>query len=248
MIAVSSPYMYRLRINVPGMVKLCNARGVHLERADRGYMAHVAISEVFGDMTPSVFSVRSEDRNGLTVLAYGERPLEEVRMQASMFAAPEAYNVLNWAESAEKPMPQAWPEGMRLRFEVRASPVVRVGRNNARFAEGAEVDVFDVRCAEAGPEVALVREDIYADWVSKQMLYRADAHVESVQKMQVRVDDLYRRGGTGRGRPGWVLRRPVIEAEGILTTGSPEGTQRLIMRGVGRHRTFGLGMVLLLPA
>ena len=36
--------------------------------------------------------------------------------------------------------------------------------------------------------------------------------------------------------------------EGTLTVGDPDAFSRLLARGIGRHRAFGFGMLLLRPA
>ncbi|WP_083761830.1 type I-E CRISPR-associated protein Cas6/Cse3/CasE [Alkalilimnicola ehrlichii MLHE-1] len=58
----------------------------------------------------------------------------------------------------------------------------------------------------------------------------------------------------GRGRPGRTptgktrLVRPDALVTGRLTVRDPDTFATLVARGVGRHRAFGFGMLLLRPA
>jgi CRISPR system Cascade subunit CasE len=53
-----------------------------------------------------------------------------------------------------------------------------------------------------------------------------------------------RRGREDAGR----IERPNAVLEGTLTVGDPDAFARLLARGIGRHRAFGFGMLLLKPA
>jgi CRISPR system Cascade subunit CasE len=52
-------------------------------------------------------------------------------------------------------------------------------------------------------------------------------------------------GPNRRARPG--LRKPDVTFRGMLEVVEPGAFEALLRRGVGRHRAFGFGMLLLRP-
>jgi CRISPR system Cascade subunit CasE len=55
-------------------------------------------------------------------------------------------------------------------------------------------------------------------------------------------------GGAGPTRPARILERPDAVFEGRLAVADPDAFRARLARGVGRHRAFGFGMLLLRPA
>ena len=88
------------------------------------------------------------------------------------------------------------------------------------------------------------REAVYAEWLSQEFERRQGADVDpsSVQLISFRrTRSLYREGGQRSEGPDAIVR-------GILVITDGEAFARLLARGIGRHRAYGYGMLLLRPA
>ncbi len=109
--------------------------------------------------------------------------------------------------------------------------------------KGAEADAFYVQRlrgdpvgqAEAGP----VRERVYLDWLKVRLGGAAELDEPSCRLTA------FRRTSVARG--GRVLEGPDATIHGTLVVGDVEGFADLLARGVGRHRAYGYGMLMLRP-
>jgi CRISPR system Cascade subunit CasE len=221
-----------------------------LVRGDGGYTIHALFAALFGAVGPKPFSVRTDATGAMSVLAYASERLDTLRTTAGMAAEPQVLAAVGWDGAKDKAMPTDFPVGLRLGFEVRVCPVVRIARGGRLFPAGSEVDVFD-HAAEAArrdgadpPE----RGAAYLGWLVGQMpgVTLASARVAGYRRTR-----LARRGASGPGgaRPLTTLDgRPDVTVQGTLTVDDPAAFAGLLARGVGRHRAFGFGMLLLRPA
>jgi CRISPR system Cascade subunit CasE len=92
------------------------------------------------------------------------------------------------------------------------------------------------------------REQVYADWLARQFDRDSAARIRTVDMRSFRMVKPVR-----RKKPGALPRqlgglRPETILDGVLEIADPDAFSRLLARGVGRHRAFGYGMVLLRPA
>lgn len=210
---------------------------------DFGYAAHAWLSAVFGEHAPRPFRL-NERRDGLRLLGYTSVPIETLREHAETFAEPEAMAVCDWRHGAGKAMPKEWRAGRRLGFELRACPVSRGER---------ERDVFLVAVdrGKAASQEIPSRQEVYGDWLFRQFDRDAAAVVEpgTIRLIGFRRLRVARRrhGGVDNGRHR-SLERPDALFSGELAVSEPRAFNRLLERGIGRHRAFGFGMLLLRPA
>jgi CRISPR system Cascade subunit CasE len=184
---------------------------------------------------------------------------------------------LSPAPPAAKPMPARLPAGRPLTFRLRACPVVR-SRVLARVHgedRSREVDAYELRRltdptghdadgAPPPPDPA-ARTAAYLDWLADQLTRDGAAALVDARVVGLLRRPLLRRGvhrgHDAKGRRG--PRRntdsarvlaptpvpvPDVAFAGVLTVGDPEAFAALVARGVGRHRAFGFGMLLLAPA
>jgi len=208
---------------------------------DFGYVAHAWLAATLGELAPKPFRVL-ENRQGLRMLGYASHPIDALREHAQTFAEPDALNVCEWSAAAGKSMPADWKTGRRLGFEVRACPVSRAER---------ERDVYLVavsRAQEAGTEPPS-RPQVYSDWFVRQLAKEGAAQatptaVDVVGFQRVRSQRL---SHASEGTKRRTIERPDALFEGELTIENPDAFARLLARGVGRHRAFGFGMLLLRP-
>jgi CRISPR system Cascade subunit CasE len=103
------------------------------------------------------------------------------------------------------------------------------------------------------------RESVYREWFTDRMT--AAAILADVRVVSLRDARLWRRGTPGEGAAAMTHghRRPRLGSraaigrrdavfEGTLEVRDAALFQELLARGVGRHRAFGFGMLLLRPA
>ncbi len=210
---------------------------------DDGYGVHCLLGRLFGEHAPKPFSVERQGRGSLRVLGYADRPAEELKTHAERFADPEAWEAVDWHGLASKPMPVTWPRGAVFGFETRVCPVVR-GPRHGPCRKGAEVDVFLAR-AWAAPEAPVEREAVYRDWLADALARSGGARLGHARMISFRRVRLVRRN---RARKASAVERPDVRFRGTLAVADPERFQTLLRRGVGRHRSFGFGMLLLRPS
>ncbi len=223
---------------------------------DDGYLLHAALAALFGKKdAPKPFAAQSgKGRQQRSLLAYSPRTADELKEIATLHAGPEIYQIIDWSTAADKPMPLAFRQDQQLDFTVRVLPVSRAGRQHPCFRPGAEIDVFYLKAkadfmhlkAEAdhdGPKP--VREDIYLYWL-KDRLARGGADLVASEVTGRRRTNLVRKTITKTRN---VLRQhPDIDVTGTLIVRDPALFRASVARGIGRHRAFGFGMLLLKPS
>jgi CRISPR system Cascade subunit CasE len=233
--------------------------------ADLGYLVHCQLGTLFGELAPTLFALERgarPDARTVGVLAYSAHDGAALRAHAQTFADPRAYAACDWDTFASKPMPSL-VGGETLGFEVRVSPVVRTRRPGPAGVQHdrrgkpkvREVDAFLAACWEqedrgdAGPSDRVDRTSVYQRWLAEELARDGaakanydDLHVVGMQRAQ-----LLRRT-QGAERRARRLDRPDVLVEGTLHVATGSSFRALLARGVGRHRAFGFGMLLLRPA
>lgn len=262
-------YMLRLRLSTPRLFALGRTKRLPLHQVDLGYLIHCQLFSLFGKDSPVPFSVQewqNKERHGraLTVLAYSSRSQEELREHADTFADPGVHAICDWGSFCAKRMPSVWPKGKILGFRVKSCPVVRLGRDvlcqkeGEKVKKGAEVDAFLARgwAASGGRaldretarrEFPISREKVYREWLEEQLARRGGARLLEASLTSFQRERLLRRtqGDERKARP---CERPAAIFEGKLEISDSAAFGELLRRGIGRHRAFGFGMLLLQPA
>ena len=217
-------------------------RLVSRQTFDEGYAMHCFLAGVFGELAPHPFRliVPRGSRCGV-FYGYGRADVEALREAITQFADPLQARVLPGSSLDGKPMPATWKAGTRLGFEVLTRPTVRRARGGRN--PGGEVDAFQREAERYAPgAMPRSREEVYTDWLSDQFERHGGAELESASLASFQ-----------RTRSMRALRRrpfegPTALLRGRLTVTDSDGFSRLLGRGVGRHRSYGYGMLLLRPA
>ena len=242
-------YMTQLALDAKGLTTLGRMKRLPLRQTGTPYLVHAALGELFGDDAPKPFSIETDSgARRVRVLGYTDAPKDNLHTQAQIGASPTVYAICDWEQAATKAMPEALPEGMRLGFELRACPVIRKSsagevdtRNGTRsWSEGEEVDAFLNRAWHC-PDEELSREQVYRDWLRSQFDIRGGARVERVRMERFSIERMTRRDHNGGGTTQ--IKRPDITLTGTLTVTSPEAFMAVLRSGIGRHKTFGFGML-----
>ena len=237
--------MIRADIDLRAFYRWAGSRGMMSRNAfDPGFAMHCLLTESFGrDLAPKPFRIiipRDRGRGNGTFYGYSTSTAGELRDAAQAFACPLQSRALPADSIDSKTMPDAWRTGQRLGFEALIRPVVRCARGSA--SAGKERDAFQAE-AERHPkgEMPRKREEVYRDWLSARLdQYGAlleEARLRSFQRVRV-VRKLRARASEG----------PDAVMQGTLEVVDPTKFTGLVARGVGRHRAYGYGMLLLRPA
>ncbi len=233
--------MIRAEINVNEFHRWMGVRRL----GDPDHAMHCLLSECFGDLAPKPFRL-IVPRGGSTGVLYGYGPsgADALCETASICADPLQCRVIPNEKLNSKAMPTQWQAGKRLGFETRIRPIVRRSRRTENRPSG-ECDAFlweAVQQPMGGMKRS--REEVYTGWLSDQLnrIGGASLDIEHTKLVSFQRSRAIRRL-RARHTEG-----PDALMRGILTIIDPAGFRGLLARGVGRHRAYGYGMLLLRPA
>jgi CRISPR system Cascade subunit CasE len=259
---MSELHLHQWVLDTRALLAFARTQGLLLREVDDGYVVHAALAALLGERAPRPFVIESaldpirrdadEGAPARVVLAYGDAPLDALEEHA----APAHRGLVRWDRSMSKRMPSLEP-GRTLGFVARVTPTVRSrapwpdrpggGRGHAR-----EVDAFLAACARA-PQASVDRAAVYRDWLARELSaergtaspaelvdfgLRRFERARLVRKEQVRKEQV------GEPRKRHVVERPDAVVTGALRVNDAAAFRALLRRGVGRHRAFGFGMLL----
>jgi CRISPR system Cascade subunit CasE len=241
--------MVRLRVEARRLYELARRRRLSARAEDVGYLVHCQLKELFGDDAPAPFSVLDGAGRWLTVLGYSTRPAAELVDYARTYADPAALAGGDLSTLVDKELPSSWSTGKILGFEVRACPVVRLASDlkldgAGTMRKGAEVDAFLARCWRT--DEPMDRDTVYREWLAKEIDRRGGLRLISTRLEAHKRTGLLRRT-QGDERKSRVAERPDVTFTGVAEVVDGAAFSTLLARGIGRHRAFGFGMLLLRP-
>ena len=210
---------------------------------DADHAMHCLLTECFGDLALKPFRLIVPRGAACGVLyGYGHAEADALREATGIYADPLQAKILPGHTINSKPMPTEWRAGKRLGFETRIRPIVRRSRN-AECQPGREWDAFQLKAMQYPEnEMPYSREEVYREWLSSQFARRGGAQLESAELRSFQrtcaVRKLHAHHSEG---PDAIMR-------GILTITDAAAFTALLVRGIGRHRAYGYGMLLLRPA
>ncbi|WP_397544751.1 type I-E CRISPR-associated protein Cas6/Cse3/CasE [Roseovarius salis] len=236
-------HLVEMPLSLPALNRWAGHRNIGRGLFDEGLVLHHLLGEAFGPaaLQPFRLLVAPRARTG-TLYAYSAVAAEELRAAVALSIGPSETEVvsLDALRSVERPK-TTWQKGMPLGFDLKIRPTVRLASplkgKDVQFPKGAEVDAFlseTLRNDHARP-----REEVYLDWLEARLAAVADLERDASRLHQ------FRRVRSMRG--GRRVEGPEVVIHGTLTVRNPEGFASLLARGVGRHRSYGYGMLLLRP-
>lgn len=224
---------------------------------DSGYAFHILLSSMFGKGVLQPFRLfASERRRKAALYGYSGVDQTELRSQAAAVAPPDCETVIDPRRLRSKPMPTQLEPGKRLGFDLRLRPVRRVRSNvhdpqlGASIKGGSEVDAFRLELirrfpaepgrpnVSAAAEAGVTRQSVYTEWLSERL---GDA--ASVEHCELAA---FQRTRAIRGEKGGP-EGPDAVLHGTMTVAGENEFARVLRKGVGRHRAYGYGMLLLRP-
>lgn len=205
---------------------------------DDGIALHALLSALFGKGVLQPFRLFAPDRGEGSLYAYASQDATTLAGTAQMVGTPEMLAAVALDRMRGKPMP-APQAGQRLGFDLRFRPV-------RRLTEGKRVRERDAFVSEAcrdhpddpqGMSTAgRDRAAVYRDWLAERLPGAELETAELVRFQRLRVL-----------RDGRALEGPDATMHGTLTVTDPVAFAEVLAKGVGRHRAYGFGMLLLRP-
>ncbi len=231
--------MVRLSMDLPAMLRHTGLPPTH-GALDLGYLVHWHLVSAFGECAPRPFALRGELGRQVRVFGYGNTDAERL---LALARESDAKELIDLRAIETRAMPGAWRVGARFGFEVRICPIVRRSNDGPGHRRGSEVDAFLAACeASAGKPVDRIA--VYRDWLAAQFQRSGGSCLLSFESGAFRRSQLHRRT-QGDNRRARSLERPDFVARGTLSITDAVAFDALVRRGVGRHRAFGFGMLLL---
>jgi CRISPR system Cascade subunit CasE len=229
-------------------------------QGDLGYALHALLHAAFGAQAPQPFRYLDAAQG---LLAYTRMTPDELRGHTAL-ADPDVAAALGLGATAEhdgcslRAFPTRWPIGHVLGFEVRVRPIIREG------ATRQERDAFlaAVQAAEAEGSEPDDRSAVYRRWLIEQLSVRegggasAEPWQGAVEVIDARMErfrllDVMRqtqaKSTASPQRQRRAVGGPDAVLAGRLRVVDAQAFAALLARGVGRHRAFGFGMLMLRP-
>lgn len=237
--ATAALQMIRAEINLREFQRWMGVRRLQ----DPDHAAHCLLVECFGDLAPKPFRLITP-RGAATgcLYGYGQADASALREAIAVFADPKQSRIISPARLDSKPMPAHWPVGKRFGFELRLRPVIRRARGSG--CDDAEADAFQVKAETFGKgEMPYTREQVYAQWLADQLNRKGGAALDPETARLVS----FQRARAVRKRQGRPVEGPDAVLRGALTVTATDAFAALLSQGIGRHRAYGYGMLLLRP-
>ena len=214
--------------------------GAEQSHSDPDRTAHCLMTESFGKLqTPKPFVIKTRVQNGALhgmVLAYTALTAKELRETAERHQRLAHAAVMDPNSITTVGAPCHWTKGQSVLFEVRVRPTKR---SSSRDAEnpGSEQDVY-----LASPE-EMTRAETYCRWLSEMMRRQGGLHAtpESMTMTQFAMRRVRRQNSSH-----WI-EGPDATITGEATVVNPERMTLALSGGIGRHKGYGYGMLLLRP-
>lgn len=238
---MSDLHLWRLALDPMRLAAIAREQRIPASDEDHGFVGHALLCALFGKATaPKPWAL---DPRRLILWAYAPQILDAA---ITDHADPLYHAAVDWSASASKPMPSL-RQGQRLAFDLRACPVVRHGGRDKTKSGEHDYLIWIARRDGVDPG-ALDARAVYAEWL-RDRGWRTDAgatitdvQVTGWQKPMASGANAWRGKGDGR------VRLPDVRYTGTVVVEDPSAFARFLAHGVGRHRAFGYGMVLLKPA
>lgn len=244
--------LIRLPIRLGELAHWAADRGLmHAGGFDEGRALHHLLGETFGPAALQPFRLlAAPGGRGANLYAYATMEPDLLRETAQAIALPDALPALRLDGLETKAMPTAWRSGQRLGFDILTRPVVRLakpipahadamGRPQPERKAGAETDAFLAHVLRGGAvdspsDAVATREAVYLRWF-------ADRLGPAARLTEGRMTRFQRR----RAARTNVSEGPEATLQGTLEIADPERFAEILARGLGRHRAYGYGMLLL---
>jgi len=233
-------YLVRQYLDIRRLFTTLKSGKILPRQVDVGYLVHCYLTELFGPLKPQPFVITRTIGPWLEVLGYSQYDHHTLRKQAEKNPKKDLLSAVRWDNFFSKKMPDSFPAGKQLSFQLRICPVERKARGCVQHRPGAEIDVF-LSVVER-KQVIPSREEVYTEWIKKKLEETGAVKCLSLRLLGFRRSLFIRRDNLRRFK---TLERPDAICQGRMEIKNSEAFQDLLGKGLGRHRCFGFGMLLL---
>ena len=221
---------------------------------DKGYALHKLLTESFGIRAMQPFRLFSHhQKSSGFVYAYSNTDASDLCDLAHSFALPEVFKIIDINELSSKKMPSHLKENQLIGFDVRVRPVCRssliidpqTGMAVDKKSSKSEIDFYiwsrfhsNLDGPRSELKATVTRESAYTDWMAERLGLAARLEACSLSS--------FKRCKVFRGKDN-LTEGPDAVLRGTLKIQDKSLFQNFIKIGIGRHRAFGYGMLLLRP-
>lgn len=245
---MSSESLYLLHTQPdPQRLAAWAARHRLLDReGDLGYALHALLHAAFGEQAPQPFRYLDAEQG---LLAYTRLDASGLAQLVAL-ADPDVSAALGLGQTRQhggmnvRPFPTQWAVGHTLGFEVRVRPIIREGKT------GRERDAF-LTAVEKAQGSALDRGEVYVQWLRDVLARQGGAELVDARMtryQQLGVTRKSQKGNAEDVRHSRLVNGPDTVLTGQLRVANSQAFAQLLANGLGRHRAFGFGLLLLRPA
>lgn len=203
-------------------------RRIGIGSFDEAYLAHSVLAACYGEYYPKPFVIASSGRS-IRVLGYTRVDGANLERARQIGSDPEVNEIV--ISETSKKMPSDWRAGETLGFRLKATPVRRV--------RGKDRDAYQAGIHEPG-----TRYERYMDWLVERL--SPTCKIVSVEVENFKFEKILRRKHD-TSRSATPITVPSATFVGALTITNPAGFNNAISNGIGRHKAFGYGALLLRP-
>jgi CRISPR system Cascade subunit CasE len=212
-------------------------------QGDLGYALHALLRAAFGGQAPQPFRYLDAEQGLLayTRLSALELVQHAALVDADVSAALGLGQTLHHAGLSARAFPAQWAAGHSLGFEVRVRPIIREGKT------GRERDAFLAAIEKSG-DAELDRSEVYVQWLRELMVRQGGAELVDAtvtRYQQLGVTRKTQKGAADHARQSRLVGGPDAVIAGQLRVTDSQAFAQLLAGGVGRHRAFGFGLLLL---
>jgi CRISPR system Cascade subunit CasE len=229
---------------------------------DLGYALHAAFKKTLGDIAPRPFYWRELNQGQkVELLGYSHVSAADTKEAIALANADANLRTALGLDSIDaRDMPAEWRTGRRLSFECRVRPVVRhwqtrdgqIARGASEGARQVEVDAA-VAAWTAGERIGLAeaerptKEAAYTHWLSTRF-ERGGARLEKCRILSACRSRVLRRPKDDSDlRRASTIEGPDVVFRGELAITDAASFAHMLGHGVGRHCSFGFGLLLVTP-
>lgn len=229
-------YMIEMPFSPSSLISFLQLQGHNTHKDENlGYGVHAWLSAAFGPLRPKPFRLFMDKERPARILAYSQYTSSDLKNHLKEFGTPSVLNVCEPESIASKTMPKSlWRKNRQFSFEVLICPISR--------NENVEKDVYLRYIENEGEDTKLDRGAVYANWLGRQL--NGGATINTISLESFRLVNYYR-GKSTLKKAKFI--KPEALMRGTMRITDEKVIQQKITRGIGRHRAFGYGMLLLGP-